>query len=122
MTQKIEYEDAVLWLKRAVEEKGEDYIDPGGEEHGCMYFTATGQPSCIVGHMLNYMDLGPKDLYSEQGGDLNKSTSSRLFETVLEGDAKVLLLLHTVQDLQDNGKSWGTALEAAINAVNENAL
>jgi len=52
----ISYEQVVAELEKAVAANGEDFVYkavPDEHEHlHCVYFDATGAPSCIVGHVL----------------------------------------------------------------------
>lgn len=54
MTRIIEAREALELLARAVKEKGADYVYPN-VGNGCTY-VRDGLPSCIVGHVVNYID------------------------------------------------------------------
>lgn len=105
----LDYDTALGLLFRAVEEKGEDFVYTplGVDEHGdsqCKYFEH-GQPSCIVGHVLDYMGI---DSVREGLG-----ASFALRELGIEVDAATQHLLDEVQTQQDGGMPWGEALRRA---------
>lgn len=115
----LTYTDALRYLEKAVAEKGEDYVYPSYQE-GCEYFESvygsnTGQPSCIVGHVLSYNGVTREDL----GGGLNSSgvltLNSQHPNGVLDVDDATEDLLVFAQRFQDNGMPWGQAVAEAQN-------
>ena len=129
---RIDYEDAVLLLKEIVADRGEDWVYPNsgvcpecnedglGEcewhyANGCRYFTASGQPACIVGEFIS-RTLSPhaynRDLLeARNAGDI-------LMDLPYEIDERTEHLLVTAQGEQDTNASWGDALATAIHAAN----
>lgn len=112
----LSFEQALAGLEKAVAAKGEDFkyeapvVD---EEEGltmCMYFSRTGQPSCIVGHVLADHGVSVDDL-----GHWNEDATVHTLvdHSVLDVDARTTLLLRRAQEMQDNGHPWGKALAEA---------
>lgn len=103
-------------LARAVAEKGPDYVDPNAGD-GCVYYNDDLTPACIVGHVIEYWreDHGTEipDTVLENrglgvGSDLlNEIGWSRM---AIHG-------LTAAQNMQDDGRTWGDALEAFVRAV-----
>lgn len=112
---KITYNDALVLLARAVEEKGADYVYDSGEEVDCVYFkkdeSEQWQPSCIVGHVLAYRGVEADTLV---GLDINDdSTYSLVQKKIIDVDHKTDVLLGEAQKHQDLGIPWGVAVEKA---------
>lgn len=102
--------ETLALLNRAVAEKGKDYRYPKGfapfsiGETLCLYRRAdNGQPACIVGHVLSYLDV--LDEAVEMRGAADMGVTQRLF------DRASLNLLDYVQQHQDEGMTWGEAVE-----------
>lgn len=120
-------------LRRISNERGYEYVyeapiyeNEEGEEvqaEDCLYTDIGGNPSCIVGELLN--DVAPKALkrlhqYEWGGGYEPKSVSASeisyknrvegvdLFE-IFEPEAVDMLI--RVQKKQDSGMSWGEAVD-----------
>jgi hypothetical protein len=55
MTITVDKDKALELLTRAVEEKGAAHVYPMTPGEGCKY-VVDGQPACIVGHVLYYLD------------------------------------------------------------------
>jgi hypothetical protein len=123
----LTYEDAVLGLKKALAVKGEDYVyerpkfplNDGLTIEACAYFTAEGQPSCIVGHVM--ADLGHTindldQIASSYDGTFNTGATASTAMDYLgyELDEKTRCLLSVAQDYQDSGHRWGEAVEVAV--------
>lgn len=97
-------------LRRAVQEKGQWYVDPNAESDGCQYVNGDGQAGCIVGHVFAYLDwLRYIDDYN------NTDTVDQLADQAdfpaIDEDA--LLVLRWAQSKQDQGGTWGEALAVA---------
>ena len=119
MTTRIEYAEAVELLQRAVAEKGADYVyDPDSANpgsYGCAYFQQDGTPSCLVGHVIAYKGLTKGLLGVWNGSDVDLLVERGF----LDLDERAQWLLANAQNLQDNGKSWGEALDGAIEFAEE---
>jgi hypothetical protein len=126
-------------MRQAVAAKGEDYeyVQPDG--NGCYYTTPSGdpfksQPSCIVGHALAYSGVGLDVLHAidfggvvridedtqeefEESSSLSDTTISNedviawLARNGVEVTRDAIDLFRMAQDDQDNGMSWGFALD-----------
>ena len=94
-----------------------------GEEYAtCRYLTDEGRPSCIVGTAF-YTDLVSGGLTPERRD--NAEAIRVVFARRLPGFAitpKALHLLEDVQGGQDQGDSWGAAIEAAVRCVESSGL
>lgn len=102
--------ETLALLNRAVAEKGEDYRYPKGfapfstDDNLCLYRrTDTLQPACIVGHVLSYLDVLDEAEEGTAADDLGVVRS--LF------DSRSQNLLTYVQNHQDEGITWGEAVE-----------
>lgn len=114
-------------LDKAVEEKGADYVypalvgmavddydhpdisySPWRDKFGrCLYRNSeTNEPACIVGKVLSYVNL--LDLVAEGASVLQQGE-----ELLGNFDGDAMIALVTAQNSQDNGSSWGEAVESA---------
>jgi hypothetical protein len=116
---KIDAEEALALLERAVAEKGENYIDPNSETTGCIYFDyQSHQPCCIVGHLLHYKGVGYDDLghsLNMDGPVVGVNEHISIFTDLAQ------LILVSAQLAQDRGDTWGEALEKARLSLEETA-
>ena len=118
-------------LERAVAEKGEGYEYPDWAS-GC-YYERDDAPSCIVGHVFNYLGLTPEQLgqldapnkhFSDANGQpvSRNNVVSALVPLVAEAfdielTEPAAVLLREAQLQQDNGSPWGLAAQRAKAAV-----
>lgn len=132
--------EARLLIRRAVREKGEDYIYAEVPGEDCHYFedenkhtVADGaeptkvKPGCIVGHILAYKGFDPAadpevarrienfDVYalagvSPYGGSVDPD------RVVIEAPRDVVQMLKAAQNCQDDGHTWGEAARQADTA------
>ena len=125
MTITLTFDEAKQLVDRAIEEKGEGYVYeqvdvPAYTLETCAYFhPETGQPSCIVGHVLAY-----KGVTAEQAaaGDWNTGVTARGLKQnydVLDADRSTLMFLDAVQESQDHGDTWGKARADALSELEE---
>lgn len=104
----ITYEDAVRVLDELAAERP-DYVYI---EESCHYTERDGNPGCIIGHLLDRLG------FDRPGwGDATNNESVLSVVPIL--DAKTKTLLRAVQQLQDNGDSWSTAVEQAKKESND---
>jgi hypothetical protein len=109
---------------RVVERYGEDhvyrYTDSNGDDI-CVYRARSGQPSCLVGHILVQLHRLPslKDLTSgapsHMGCEHNTATIRQLSqEGIIRGGVTnaAVMVLRQIQLVQDEHQSWGAALRA----------
>lgn len=126
----ITLEKVIADLRRAVAEKGADYVyvDPNGKVAGspyalgadCVNYDAKGQPSCVVGHVLQYWT--DEGLIQKQGEAFPYCANSNAYEAFREirDNCGVIVddggaeLATRVQILQDKGETWGLALEGGL--------
>lgn len=125
-------------LHRAVAEKGFEYRDPNSPTAGgmgCKYSDDSGNPLCIVGHVLHYagVDLEKADLtgsvdtiidlpreYSCETGSVPTGANGVLWQgggQDIEFTVDAYRLLEIAQSEQDGGTFWGPAVEIADKAV-----
>lgn len=121
---------AIELLERAVKEKGAKYVDPNANTVGCQYADEKGQPLCIVGHVMSYLDVDLRPVVT--GGDfediervwgwgvsaveLGYALGAAPHPGVSLTDDAVWTL-GRAQTIQDDGNTWGEALEAAKGAA-----
>lgn len=118
----LTYKKALEYLRRAIKEKGAEYVyeldgitpnryrEENGHNMTCEYFH-NDQPSCIVGHVMSYMGYG----HAEEG----ISATQALNSLGIEYDVNSGVLLDRVQEKQDTGYPWGEALELALESMEE---
>lgn len=131
MPHKMTIEKTIEALKKAVAEKGEDYVYKENEEIGwCLYSDReSGQPSCIVGHVL--ADLDPEAFARVRAWELRSARSAGVSTTIFQRVALpdispvdrplILALLGDVQNQQDDGVAWGPALAESLALIGRDA-
>lgn len=109
-------DEAVMETLRAVVAERPDYVydSEAVDENGvpmCVY-VADGAPSCLVGHVLHRLGvpLDALSVFDESGG----KDAQLVVRRVLDGTSGATAhRLWAAQSAQDNGETWGEALEAA---------
>lgn len=98
-------------MERAVRERGAAYVyEAPADAEGFVYFDSKGRPSCLIGHVLSYLDLGP--------GDVPEGSNVWLgLRDLIPAEAGVIEGLDAAQACQDEGNPWGDALDAFDNGV-----
>lgn len=120
------FDEAVALLDRAVEEKGPDYVyakvKTSCYDHGhCVNFDQ-GKPSCLIGHLLSYLDYGPLHLefslaYGPRPVDITDGGVESVFGRIgLLTDPRTMRMLTLAQRLQDQGVPWGHVVASATHA------
>lgn len=112
--EKLTLPEAIRIAKEVVAEKGSDYVymTPDGVQAGvngpgCVNWNhKTNAPSCLIGHILHRHGISGMTLL-----DKNKA-AVRSFGQYLENDAAEFL--NILQERQDNGGTWGDALDDGI--------
>lgn len=125
MNETIGFEDVLLATKRAMVEKGADFIYKLAEreqrmEQGyssqdveCLYFEEdTKQPSCIVGHVIADLDLP----HPKEGIGVD-SYYEDLRQRGINLDDRAENFLSYAQAAQDKGLPWGEAYDAGMTAA-----
>ena len=112
----ITFEEMKTALRRAVKERGEDFVYPVGKPAWmtlnslgtpvCRYALDDGSPACIVGLALSY--LCPLDKPVPNNHTIPNAYPSVSFS---EG---ALTLAADVQYAQDRGVPWGFAVESSL--------
>lgn len=105
-------------LELAVLDRGADYVYEGikrpdsddPNQKWCVYRLPDGAPSCIVGHVYSYLGVLDEAKEDARPGWQPVSILKRF-----DGDA--LHVLNIAQRRQDNGESWGGALDAARKCI-----
>lgn len=111
-------------LKKALEDRGEGYVYPESEKVSgvCMYATADGAPSCIVGYVLNELD--PEKFAEVAKWERKKVTGDTTVDDAwrelgLDLYRDQVEALEAAQIAQDNGKPWGQAAVAYMWSLGE---
>lgn len=123
MTITIDRDKALDLLKQAVAQRGEDftYEMPEPDEGTCLYWhEAEAGPGCIVGLALSIAGV-PNDVLAafdrnepgDEGGSSIYSLANRgnLSENGIEVTPSALAVFGCTQRAQDQGATWGTAVE-----------
>lgn len=126
----LDFNEAVELAKRAVAEKGEDYVYPKAEAGWCINFDSdTSAPSCIVGHILAYKGMTYAQMLGRSAAvndeallidrvDYNNSGICTLVgDGLVRADTKTEHFLSELQQLQDSGTSWGKSLRSALEYI-----
>lgn len=127
MTRVIDAPEAIELLERAVQAKGEGYIDPNAAAKvSCEYGDEQGNPLCIVGHVFSYLGINPDTVYSAGVRSTIQSGGVRShYYRILEGSPTFTDLaqraLAVAQDEQDNAHTWSYALAKAKRLVEVSA-
>lgn len=113
----LTYVEAEKLLKRAVAERGEDYIYPkknvGSEVGGgCRnWHPETDSPGCIIG-LIAYYILGEKAKQVCVSEGMLYAVSITLFKTLdISMSDEVSNYLSEIQSAQDNDIPWGRAIQ-----------
>lgn len=125
----LTYDRAVELLERAVAERGVDYVYPEDEkaqydphrEQQCSYYVGNNggfRPSCIIGMVIDYLGLREQFLANRGLYEGNPGTNV-LSALGVAFDKTTLSLLGEAQTQQDNGATWGDAVERATAVVEE---
>ena len=111
----LTYDQALASLQKAVEDRGADFVYPAewlSPAGACLNFDPnTGEPRCIAGYVYH---LNGKEY--EQGWT-SSTVSSLSLAGKLVADERTVTLLTYAQCAQDDHKTWGEALEIALQAV-----
>lgn len=112
-TEPADHHDVMAALRVAVFIHGQDKVDPN-YPGSCVYFTASGAPSCIVGHVIDLVG------FQERPSRIAHSVPERIDPTdeLHEYWGRNFTpwarrIMHAAQEVQDNGKTWGEARDAA---------
>lgn len=108
-----------------IEKEGEDYIYKADErEKGqplCMNYEEDGTPSCLVGRALDsggvftFEQLNIRRGPEGEGNLLAMGIDTVVKELNIAIDNDAYDFLWTLQDMQDDGYTWGQAFEKAVN-------
>lgn len=104
MRRVVDRDEAVQLVREVIAEKGEE------TRAGCTYAYPDGTPCCIVGHVL--YRLG-EDIAALPDIRIGSKPSLMHIKSVDFTHAALAFLTH-LQDEQDAGENWGTALESAF--------
>lgn len=95
-------------LRQVVAEKGANYVYPESERgpNGiCRYRRYDGQPSCIIGHVLDTLGVAVPPFYEGKNASIVLSDFG--------ASEQVRRVAARAQHAQDNALSWGVALAYA---------
>jgi hypothetical protein len=111
--------DALVW---AVDQRGEDYVDPAAVNFnggGCKY-VVDGQPGCIIGMALSHLGVSLDVLIAMDDDDdptITVGGGSVLGGSGITLDRQALAAFKEAQAAQDVGSSWGVAVQAGLHAA-----
>lgn len=119
----INAQSVIDGLSAIVAEVGEDFV----YRRGLGVYVDQGSPSCIVGHYLASVGV-PLDRLSKADTAAPGGTSEAVLrllgklreEGVLTADSGAALILSAVQWRQDEGCTWGEALDLGVAAAFRN--
>lgn len=116
----IDQGKAIELLDKAVEFKGEDYIDPMSYDSMSQCYYVTGNEHCIVGQVLSFAGVSDEQLdqINERGSIVSAYQQVKTWQTIEITSAAISILAYA-QDEQDGGASWGTARERALERFNK---
>jgi hypothetical protein len=106
---RLEYEEALSLLERAVKERGEDYVYH--RAYGACWYFLHGQPSCGVGLVLSWLGVKPEQAREKAGATITLADLRN--KRILDASPSATALLLRFQYWQDQGRPWGTALASA---------
>lgn len=120
----IAVEDVRTGLKALVDEKGADFVyEPKGADAVCVY-VHDGKPDCIVGQFLAAQGVPLERLEKADrcglgyGGIQAAALMEQLTdENIIRAPWAVSEALRKAQFEQDHHKTWGAALEAALEVL-----
>lgn len=139
MTTILDVPEVLALLKRAVDEKGTDYVYPRKMSTGgtCDY-SRDGVPSCIVGHVINYadpdafqqvveieqanqsswpatdFDVTFDEPAPDESDELGSRDSEYMEEIKFRLTHEAAQVAAVAQSLQDGGETWGYAYDEAV--------
>lgn len=101
-------------IHKVVEKKGADYIYPNSGPGASCFYSENGAPSCIVGWVVADLDAQAFDsLVEYESAESESFTANELgARTNLKFGVGVEWALSAAQEIQDNGGTWGLALQA----------
>lgn len=117
----IDYDDAVRLVNDEIVKEGSDYVYKQVNftcANVVKYSDGTIEGSCLVGRALIAAGIAPERFLETDTID------SEVFQVVdnlpeLGMTTKAERFLATVQAKQDNGSTWGQAVEAALSVAND---
>lgn len=115
--EKIDAQTALRLMTQAMDERGEDYKDPNADAgDGCYYVNETESgalvPGCLVGLALTKHGISLESLYFDEyknGLAINERPD---LDDFMDEDAKSLF--RAAQEVQDEGGTWGSAVNTAV--------
>lgn len=116
--ERVELRGVLLTLRSVVNEQGHDFTYQR-HEGACLYIH-DGNPDCLIGRVLHRLGFSLKDLSSWEGRGVY--LMSPMYKNTFRDEGQVfpglsdksIFVLHTAQTFQDDGRTWGAALSAAL--------
>lgn len=108
-------DDELIRLLRETVKGREDFVYQSPNGSGCFYRNPDGQLGCIFGHAL--ADYGVSEAAGESSEMYADASGGKPIDWILENDcplvsSEVRGAAATAQGRQDEGSSWGDALDA----------
>lgn len=121
----ITLDESKQYLGEAVKEKGAEYVyknvTRGRGSETCAYFDPkTKKPSCLVGHVLVRKGVTFERLHARER-NLYTDVQGLIDADIIKVDNETQALLDLAQRAQDQGQTWGSALETALAEYEERA-
>lgn len=114
----ITYQSVVDGLSAIVAERGENFVYPR-HTSWCVYVYA-GRPDCGVGCFLDSVGVPLERLVEADLNDRGSGISASALleqlkeEGIVSVDLEAARILNVFQERQDNGHTWGSALNIAL--------
>lgn len=110
--------DFTAAIEKAVADKGADYVYNPRHDRTCVY-TEDGEPSCIVGTALVNLGFEPNPKWdtAPRSGVFEDTAADTILPHFFDIPGDVVLAARKAQIEQDNGGTWGQALESYKKAV-----
>lgn len=86
------------------------YSDGSVGDAACSYYEADGTPSCLVGRILHNAGLINPVTFNREG-----ASAGQVVDSLGGFTPEARAVLNRLQAWQDEGKTWGEALEFASN-------
>jgi hypothetical protein len=106
--------EAISSARKVIDDFGPNYVYTPIAHNRCNYYhSVKNEPSCLVGHIFYRNGMG-REVLTKLDCLAESFVGSEEFEEIISLRPKVSKFLSSLQEFQDEGVSWGTALEMAL--------
>lgn len=109
--QKINLLEAAVLVGKAIAGR-EEYVNTPEEWEGCVYSDQDDKPDCLIGWVLEHAGI-----QRPMNGTYANGVTLEMIHQGTYFDEAALKFLVDLQALQDQGFTWGAAVEQAISNV-----